>query len=62
HKGQELGLGSSYLAAPLAFMAQAGQILALQEIKLKCFLSVGYPAEKPAMPKRKDLGEIYREL
>jgi len=61
-KGEELGLGSCILTAPLIFMEDPETVFPLKGIEIKCFLTTGYPAEEPDYLKRKDFDEIYREL
>lgn len=61
-KGQELGLGSCILTAPLLFIQEPEGILGLQGMEIKCFVATGYPDEEPAYIKRKDITEIYREV
>jgi len=61
-KGEEFGLGSCILTAPLIFIREPESILGLKEIEIKCFVATGYPDEEPAHIKRKDITEIYREI
>jgi nitroreductase len=61
-KVQELGLGSCVLTAPLVFIADAEAVLGLEDVALKCFVTVGFPDEAPAGPGRKPMSEIYREI
>jgi nitroreductase len=61
-KGEELGLGSCILTAPLIFIQEPEGILGLKGIEVKCFVTTGYPDEEPAYIKRKDITEIYREI
>ncbi len=61
-KGQELGLASCLLTAPLAFISPVEKIIGTEDIEIKCFLTLGYPAERPSAPPRKPLLEIYREV
>lgn len=61
-KGEELGLGSCILTAPLMFIEDPETIFPLKGIEIKCFLTTGYPDEEPEDIKRKDFDEIYREL
>lgn len=61
-KGEELGLGSCILTAPLIYIEDAEKIIPLKGIEIKCFVTTGYPDEKPGYIKRKDFTEIYREL
>ena len=61
-KGQELGIASCVLTAPLAFIAGVETILGVEEVKIKCFLTLGFAAEKPPAPPKKDLTQLYRVL
>ncbi|MGZ6249334.1 MAG: nitroreductase family protein [Syntrophales bacterium] len=61
-KGEELGLGSCILTAPLIFIKEPEDILGLKGVEIKCFVTTGYPHEEPAYIKRKDITEIYREI
>jgi nitroreductase len=61
-KGEELGLGSCILTAPLIFIEDPEAIFPMKGIEIKCFLTTGYPDEEPDYIKRKDFDEIYREL
>jgi len=61
-KGEELGLGSCILTAPLIFIEKPEIIFPMKGIEIKCFVTTGYPDEEPAYIKRKDFNEIYREI
>lgn len=61
-KGEELGLGSCILTAPLVFIEEPGKILPIERIEIKCFITTGYPDEEPASIRRKEFTEIYREV
>jgi nitroreductase len=61
-KGQELDLGSCILTAPLVFISDIEEIIGVKEEKIKCFVTVGFPDEKPPARKRKAIGDIYREI
>jgi nitroreductase len=61
-KGEELGLGSCILTAPLIFIEEPEKILSLEKIEIKCFVTTGYPDEEPDYIKRKEFSEIYREV
>lgn len=58
-KGEELGLGSCILSAPLLFLEDPEALLGLEEMELACFITTGYPAEEPPPPGKKELGELY---
>ena len=59
-KGEELGLGTCILSAPLVFIPNVDKIFDLKDIKIKCFVVVGFPDEKPRTPERKSVVDIYR--
>jgi nitroreductase len=61
-KAQELGLGSCILTAPLIFVSDAEEILGLTDMEIKCFLTLGFPDEKPTAPKKKGLADIYNNI
>lgn len=58
-KGEELGLGSCIMSAPLIFLDDAEKMLGLEELELICFITSGYPAEEAKPIKRKTIDEIY---
>ncbi|CAN2039112.1 Nitroreductase domain-containing protein [Candidatus Magnetomoraceae bacterium gMMP-15] len=61
-KAQELGLGTCILTGPFTFIPNPEKILDLKNIKIKCFLTVGFPDESPDPTPRKDFSEIYMEI
>ncbi len=61
-KGEELGLGSCILTAPLIFIEEPETIFPLKGIEIKCFVTTGYADEEPGYIKRKEFADIYREL
>ncbi|HEX7534130.1 MAG TPA: nitroreductase family protein [Syntrophales bacterium] len=61
-KGEEFGLGSCILTAPLIFIQKPEDILGLKGMEIKCFVTTGYPNEEPAYVKRKEFTEVYREI
>jgi len=61
-KGEELGLGSCILTAPLIFIQEPEEILGLKGMEIKCFVTTGYPDEEPVYIKRRDFKDIYREI
>jgi nitroreductase len=61
-KGEELGLGSCILTAPLIFIEEPEIIFPLKGVEIKCFITTGYPDEEPDHITRKDFNEIYREM
>jgi nitroreductase len=58
-KGEEVGLGSCIMSAPLIFLNEAEKMLGLEDMELICFITSGYPAETAKPIKRKTIDEIY---
>jgi nitroreductase len=61
-KGKELGLGTCILTGPLVFIPNVEEILGINDVRIKCFITVGFPDEKPDMPPRKSISEIFSEI
>ncbi len=61
-KSEALGLGTCILTGPLAFLPEVEKIIGLEGIRIKCFVTVGFPDETPAPVEKKGLSEIYREI
>lgn len=61
-RGEELGLGSCILTGPLVFIPNIEEILGINDALIKCFITVGFPDEKPDMPPRKSISEILSEI
>jgi nitroreductase len=62
-KAFELGLGSCILTAPLCFVNEKiDNILNLENINIKCFITLGYPDEDPSKVNKKSIDEIYWEI
>jgi len=61
-KGEELGLGSCILTAPLLYLDSPEEILGISPVTLKCFLTLGFPDETPAAIRKKSFSDIYQEL
>jgi len=61
-KGEELGLGTCILTGPLVFVPDIEEILGINDVRIKCFITVGFPDEKPDMPPRKSIAEIVSEI
>jgi len=61
-RGEELGLGSCILTGPMAFIQNVEKILGINDVRIKCFITVGFPNEKPEMPPRKSIAEILSEI
>ena len=61
-KGEELGLGTCILTGPLVFIPNVEEILGINDVRIKCFITAGFPNEKPGMPPRKSISEILSEI
>ena len=62
-KGEELGLGACILTAPLIFIQGIEETSGLlKDVRIKCFLTAGFPDENPSYIERKRVAEIYREI
>ncbi|NLN60886.1 MAG: nitroreductase family protein [Deltaproteobacteria bacterium] len=58
-KGEEIGLGSCIMSAPLIFLEEVEKMLDLEDMELLCFITSGYPDEKAKPIRRKTIDEIY---
>jgi nitroreductase len=61
-KGQALGLGSCILTAPLVFIPNVEKILGMEDLDVRCLITVGFPDEVPGPIERKSVKEVYREV
>lgn len=61
-KGEALGLGSCILTAPLVFMSEPDHMLGVNDLAVRCFITVGFPDETPPAVKRKSVSEIYMQV
>jgi nitroreductase len=61
-KAQERGLGACILTGPLSFVPNAGEILGINDCRLVCFVSLGFPNEAPSRIVKKSVDDIYREI
>jgi len=61
-KGEALGLGSCILTAPLVFITKVEEILGVEDLDIRCLITVGFPDEIPGAIERKSVKEIYREV
>jgi len=61
-KGEELGLGACILTGPLVFIPNVEEILGINDVRIKCFITAGFPGEKPDMPPKKSIAEIVSEI
>jgi nitroreductase len=61
-KAQALGVGSCVLTAPLVFIQEPEKVLNLQDLQIRCFLTLGFADEKPPQPERLPLTAIASEI
>ena len=61
-RGEELGLGTCILTGPLVFIPDIEKLLGITDIQIKCFITAGFPDEKPNMPPRKSISEILSKI
>lgn len=61
-KAQALAVGSCVLTAPLIFMQEPEKLLNLQDLHIRCFLTLGFAAENPPQPELLPLTAIVREI
>ncbi|HYA04038.1 MAG TPA: nitroreductase family protein [Syntrophobacteria bacterium] len=61
-KGTALGLGTCILTAPLVFLSNLEERIGVQDIRIKCFVTVGFPDEEPSFVERKSVSEIYVQV
>lgn len=61
-KGQELGLGTCILTAPLSFIEDLDKIPGFGELDITCFVTAGFADEAPSSPGRKATESIYSEI
>ncbi|MBW1829954.1 MAG: nitroreductase family protein [Deltaproteobacteria bacterium] len=61
-KGEELGLGSCILTAPLVFMSGVEKILGDEDLDIRSLISVGFPDETPGPIERRGVEEVYGEV
>ncbi len=61
-KSEAIGLGTCILTGPLAFLPEVEKVLGIEGVRVKCFITVGFPDESPDPVERKRLSEIYIEI
>lgn len=59
-KARELDLGTCVMSAPLVFAQGLESVCGVGPWRIKCFVTVGYPAESPSALQRKSIEELYR--
>ena len=60
-KGAETGIGTCVLTAPLVYIENASKIIN-KEIRINCFVTAGFPDEKPKPILKKTVSDIYMEI
>jgi nitroreductase len=61
-KGTALGLGTCILTAPLVFLSDLEKRIGVEDVRIKCFVTVGFAAETPSFVERRSVSEIYLEV
>ncbi len=61
-KAQALGVGSCILTAPLVFIDAPEQLLDLDDIEIKCFVTLGLADEAPSPTSRKPLKDVVQVI
>lgn len=61
-KGEELGLGSCILTAPLVFITDIEKIFGAEDLDIRSLISVGFPDETPGPIERRGVEEVYGEV
>ncbi len=62
-KAQSMGLGTCVLTAPMMFLQDTESVMGLeQNIRITCFLTLGYADEIPPPTGRKKITEIFQEI
>lgn len=61
-KAQAMGVGSCILTAPLVFIDDVDHLLGLENIQVKCFVTLGMTDETPKPTPRVALDDVYRVI
>ena len=61
-KAEELGLGTCILTTPFMFIENINEIFNIKNIDIRCFITLGFPAEIPDPPERFSISDIYIKL
>ena len=61
-KGEALGLGSCILTAPLAFISNLEETLGVEDLDIRCLITVGFPDEVPGPIERRSIREVYMKV
>ena len=57
-KAQALGVGSCILTAPLLFIGDVEKVLGVEQVVVKCFVTLGLADEAPEAPERQPLANV----
>lgn len=60
-KGVEEGIASCILTAPLVYIDNTDKIIN-RDIRINCFVTAGFPDEKPKIVPKKNISEIYLKV
>lgn len=60
--GQSLGLATCVLTAPLVFIPDMDRLLGIDDLKVRCLVTVGYADEIPPPVARKPIHQRYRRV
>ncbi len=61
-KGEELGVGTCVLTAPLSFIDDINGVLGTNDLDINCLVTAGFPDEEPVSPGRKSVDRFYIEI
>jgi nitroreductase len=61
-KAWSLGVGSCVLTAPLVFMGSIDKLIGLENISIKCFVTLGFADEAPKGPERLPLPSVIQVI
>lgn len=58
-KATALALGTCVLTAPLTFFPEPEKVLGLKQVRIYCYLTLGYADENPEAPRKKPLDQMF---
>lgn len=61
-KAAALGLGACIETAPLRFLPDVEKKIGVEGLRIRCFVTAGFPAEAPATPEKHGVSTIYSEV
>jgi len=61
-EAEKLGLGTCILTTPLLFLDDLNNILGIEDVNIRCFVTLGFPDESPEPPKRLSISDIYKKV